>query len=206
MTSSPQLWRGHPGLDRNQHNVWGRGYTLAMSGLFGSPPHLDILVEQSDVQPVVKAVRPDWQLETVKFHLFTEGISNKLIGAYTGSTINDDPEAILIRIYGNNTDLLIDREVEKNTFRLLHCHHCGARLHLTFTNGCCYGYIAGRALDVEDVYQPDVYLLIIRRMVQMHCIPSADPAHSGPPMLFRTLEKWMGVMSTEMKTSEQTER
>jgi ethanolamine kinase len=181
-----------------------------MSNQSSSPPHLDVILGQTNlesaVQPIVEAVRPEWQLKTVKFRLFTEGISNKLIGAYTGPTIDDDPKAILIRIYGINTDLLIDREEEKNTFRLLHSHGCGAPLHLTFSNGCCYGYIAGRALDIEDVYLSDIYLLIIRRMVHIHGIRSDGPTHTGSPMLFRTLEKWMRVVSTDMKTSEQTER
>lgn len=172
--------------------------------------HLDQTVAQSDIEvaliPVVKTVRPEWEPAAIKYHHFTHGISNKLVGAYTGVTMDDDPNAILIRIYGNNTDLLVDREAEKSTFKLLFRHNCGARLHLTFNNGCCYGYIAGRVLDVENVRQPDIYTLVIRRMVQMHCIRVDDPALGGSPSLFETLEKWLGVISTEMKTPQQTQR
>ncbi|XP_062517145.1 ethanolamine kinase 2-like [Corticium candelabrum] len=177
-----------------------------------SVPHLDVAfswnggVAGHAFFPVVKAVRPEWQTELVKYRYFTEGISNKLIGAHTGATMDDDPDAILIRIHGNDTDLLIDREREKQTFKLLFDHKCStARLLATFNNGCSYSYIAGRPLDVEDVRQPDICKLIISRMVQMHGIHQSDDASSCVPALFSTLDKWMEIVSSDMRT-QRTER
>ena len=189
-----------------------RMFTVNPPVKMSSVPHLDVAfswnggVAGHAFFPVVKAVRPEWQTELVKYRYFTEGISNKLIGAHTGATMDDDPDAILIRIHGNDTDLLIDREREKQTFKLLFDHKCStARLLATFNNGCSYSYIAGRPLDVEDVRQPDICKLIISRMVQMHGIHQSDDASSCVPALFSTLDKWMEIVSSDMRT-QRTER
>lgn len=47
------------------------------------------------------------------FQTFTDGITNKLVGCFykeDGDTEAND--VVLVRIYGNKTDLLIDRKAE----------------------------------------------------------------------------------------------
>lgn len=45
------------------------------------------------------------------FQNFTEGITNKLIGCYQ-KTDTEKEDGIVMRIYGAQTDLIIDREME----------------------------------------------------------------------------------------------
>lgn len=49
------------------------------------------------------------------FQKFTDGITNTLVGLYHKDTPTD---ILLMRIYGHNTHLLIDREAEKSNFRV----------------------------------------------------------------------------------------
>lgn len=47
--------------------------------------------------------------------VFTDGITNKLVGCFNSMSPDD---GILVRVYGQNTDLLIDRKVETKNFKV----------------------------------------------------------------------------------------
>lgn len=98
----------------------------------------------------------DWSCLCVifTFQLFTDGITNKLIGCYVGD-ITDD--VVLVRIYGNKTELLVDRDEEVKSFRVLQAHGCAPQLYCTFNNGLCYEFMQGEALDPEHVCNPDIF-------------------------------------------------
>lgn len=55
-------------------------------------------------------------LKLSKFQVFSNGISNKLVGIYFNNKYN---EMVLVRVYGNKTDLLIDREAEIKNIKVL---------------------------------------------------------------------------------------
>ncbi|ETE61541.1 Ethanolamine kinase 1, partial [Ophiophagus hannah] len=78
--------------------------------------------------------------------IFTDGITNKLIGCYVDEKMDD---VVLVRIYGNKTELLVDREEEVKSFRVLQAHGCAPQLYCTFSNGLCYEFMQGEALDPE---------------------------------------------------------
>lgn len=85
---------------------------------------------------------------------FTDGITNKLLGCYVGAVMQD---VVLVRIYGNKTELLVDRENEVKSFRVLHAHRCAPRLYCTFNNGLCYEFLQGTALEPEDIRSQPVF-------------------------------------------------
>lgn len=85
---------------------------------------------------------------------FTDGITNKLIGCYVGGTLQD---VVLVRIYGNKTELLVDRDNEVKIFRVLQAHHCAPRLYCTFNNGLCYEFLEGMALEPEHIRSPAIF-------------------------------------------------
>lgn len=48
--------------------------------------------------------------------LFTDGTTNKLVGCY----VEDCPEdVVLVRVYGNKTELIVDRDNELKSFQVL---------------------------------------------------------------------------------------
>lgn len=85
---------------------------------------------------------------------FTDGITNKLLGCYVGTVMQD---VVLVRIYGNKTELLVDRENEVKSFRVLHEHRCAPRLYCTFNNGLCYEFLQGTALEPKHIRSPPVF-------------------------------------------------
>lgn len=85
---------------------------------------------------------------------FTDGITNKLLGCYVGTVMQD---VVLVRIYGNKTELLVDRENEVKSFRVLHTHRCAPRLYCTFNNGLCYEFLQGTALEPEHIRSQPVF-------------------------------------------------
>lgn len=47
--------------------------------------------------------------------LFTDGTTNKLVGCY----LEDTPEdMVLVRVYGNKTELIVDRDNELKSFQV----------------------------------------------------------------------------------------
>lgn len=144
----------------------------------GSPevPRLELTVLEGAYREgalrLLKELRPDWKPEDVTTQVFTDGITNKLIGCYVGDTMED---VVLVRIYGNKTELIVDRDEEVKSFRVLQLHGCAPKLYCTFNNGLCYEFMQGTALDPEHVCDPKIYRLIARQLAKIHAIH----AHNG---------------------------
>lgn len=118
--------------------------------------------------------------------LFTDGITNKLVGCYhrppltnnrqsnndsDGLSSHSEPAAVdvvLIRVYGNKTDLLIDRKAETRNIQLLQRHGFAPSLYGVFQNGLAYEYVPGVTLTAESVVSASVWPLVARRMAEMH--------------------------------------
>lgn len=65
--------------------------------------------------------------------LFTDGTTNKLVGCY----IEDDPDdVVLVRVYGNKTELIVDRDNELKSFQVERRHQVTC---MTTFLGCYYG-------------------------------------------------------------------
>lgn len=82
---------------------------------------------------------------------------------------------VLIRVYGNNTDMLIDRKAETRNIRMLHEFGFAPSLFATFRNGLAYEYVPGVTLKPETVVLENIYTLVARQMAEMHKV-----AHTGP--------------------------
>ncbi|XP_070784973.1 ethanolamine kinase 1 isoform X3 [Enoplosus armatus] len=123
-------------------------------------PKIDVTVDESDYRSgalkLIKELRPSWKPSEVKVKFFTDGITNKLLGCYVGAALQD---VVLVRIYGNKTELLVDRENEVKSFRVLHAHRCAPRLYCTFNNGLCYEFLQGTALEPEHIRSQPIYRL-----------------------------------------------
>uniref|UniRef100_A0A8C2STA3 ethanolamine kinase n=1 Tax=Coturnix japonica TaxID=93934 RepID=A0A8C2STA3_COTJA len=177
----------------------------------GSPevPKLDITVSEREgpgcrqgALQLLRRLRPHWRPEEVTLQLFTDGITNKLIGCYVGD-ITDD--VVLVRIYGNKTELLVDRDEEVKSFRVLQAHGCAPQLYCTFNNGLCYEFMQGEALDPEHVCNPDIFRLIARQLAKIHTIH----AHNGwipKSNLWLKMGKYFSLIPTEFADEELNKR
>lgn len=114
------------------------------------------------------------------FKVFTDGTTNKLIGCCIPKHGNNDEislendvnmyhyNVILIRIYGKNTEVLIDRKKEISNFKLLHKYGFASQLLATFTNGLAYEYSDGKPLTKSKIYEEHVWRQVAKRIAEMH--------------------------------------
>ncbi|XP_062402638.1 ethanolamine kinase 1-like [Sardina pilchardus] len=153
--------------------------TTCITGLL----HLKISVKEEDplsgVMELLRILRPQWRAEDIKTKVFTEGITNQLMGCYTGC-LRSSEDVVLVRVYGNMTDLYLDRRKEMEMFQILHEHGCGPKLYCSFDNGICYEFLHGMVLDDPLLRQPDIYRLIAEEMAKIHSI---KPRTSSPPQV-----------------------
>lgn len=89
---------------------------------------------------------------------------------------------MLIRVYGNKTDLLIDRRKETENIQLLHRHGYAPALYATFANGLAYQYVPGVTLTPDTCQNDAVWPLVARRMAQMHRVQPDGPTNPKPDL------------------------
>ncbi|XP_072528964.1 ethanolamine kinase 1 [Salminus brasiliensis] len=169
-------------------------------------PKLDVTVDEHDYRPgalrLIEELRPHWKPAEVKMKSFTDGITNKLIGCYVGGSLQD---VVLVRIYGNKTELFVDRENEVKSFRVLQAHRCAPRLYCTFNNGLCYEFLEGMALEPEHIRSPAIFRLIARQLAKYHAIH----AHNGwvpQSDLWLKMGKFFSLVPTYFKDPDKNER
>lgn len=165
----------------------------------GSPVirKIPIFVDEHNViegaMKLIQELRPAWDSNHVKIKSFTDGTTNKLVGCY----IDDSPEdVVLVRVYGNKTELIVDRDNELKSFQVLHANGCAPHLYCTFQNGICYEFMQGDALGTQDVRDPSLLRLISREMARIHAIH----AHNGcipKPNLWIKMRKYFSLVATE---------
>lgn len=98
--------------------------------------------------------------------------------AASATTTTANNEVILVRVYGNKTDLLIDRKAELKNIQLLQRFGFAPRLYGVFKNGLAYEYVPGCTLTPESVVSPNVWPLVASHMARMHRLNIAVPAAS----------------------------
>ncbi|CAG9939321.1 unnamed protein product [Clonostachys rosea f. rosea IK726] len=207
----------------------------------GKIPYLPLRYDNHDSQAtaskLVLTLIPEWGQgdSRLEFERFTDGITNTLLKAINRrpgvSEAEIDQEAILLRAYGNKTDILIDREREASNHELLMKHNLAPELLARFENGMLYRYTAGTPAQPQDLQKPHVMTAIARRLAEWHatvpCLYDAPrtngkvnghgskpsesealiaKAASGKPIpnLWTTMQKWILALPTE--TPQERER
>jgi len=117
---------------------------------------------------VLAKVRPDWTTENIRWKLFTDGITNKLIGGWLDG---DKDDMVLVRVYGEGTDKIIDRSTEMMNMQRVHQQLDGSKLYAAFDNGICYSFICGEVLTQSRIYEEKVWRGIAVMMAKMHKLP-----------------------------------
>ena len=125
---------------------------------------------QNGIFEVLSKIRPNWVPRSAMIHkTFSGGLTNKLVGVYMDGKKED---MVLIRIYGQNSDLMIDREKEVRNMKLLHHHGSGAELFAIFKNGIAYQYLSGSILSIENIRESNIFPKVAIACAKMHSIPA----------------------------------
>ncbi|KAL2863692.1 putative ethanolamine kinase [Aspergillus lucknowensis] len=141
---------------------------------------------QDSALRLVLTLNPHWEgpENKIEFVRFTDGITNtlfKAINRKAGWTEEEiDKEAVLMRAYGNHTEILIDRERETNSHALLASYGLAPPLLARFNNGLLYRFIRGRPATHEDLVTESVWRGVARRLGQWHAVLPISAAESLP--------------------------
>uniref|UniRef100_A0A8D1CJW0 ethanolamine kinase n=1 Tax=Sus scrofa TaxID=9823 RepID=A0A8D1CJW0_PIG len=163
-------------------------------------PCFGISVDHNDILPgalrLIRELRPHWKPEQVRTKRFTDGITNKLVACYVDEDMRD---CVLVRVYGERTELLVDRENEVRNFQLLRAHGCAPKLYCTFQNGLCYEYMQGMALGPEHIREPRLFRLIALEMAKIHTIHANGSLPK--PILWHKIHNYFTLVKNEINPS-----
>ncbi|KAJ8668303.1 hypothetical protein QAD02_009966 [Eretmocerus hayati] len=159
-------------------------------------PHFNVCISDDDIingaKEIVKRLRPSWPSDQFLYKIFTNGISNKLVGIYYKDNYE---QMVLVRVYGRKTDLLIDRKQEIQNIKILHNAGHTHSIYATFENGLAYEYVEGDTLDTRSVRKPEVYTLVAKRLAEMHLLrPFTSDFGHNESVIWQKTEKFMRLM------------
>ncbi|XP_076435861.1 ethanolamine kinase 1-like isoform X2 [Babylonia areolata] len=161
---------------------------------------LDVSNFEESALTVLKHVRPDWAADSVAFRVFTDGITNKLVGC---ARKTDPSDVVLIRVNGEGTDMIIDRQAEVRTFQLLSAVECSPPLYMLFQNGMAYGFFHGEPLDEDSVRDVTVATLIAKEMVRLHSVDPREQSASERRSFYPVkTQKYLDIIPTSFEDQE----
>ncbi|PSK40310.1 Ethanolamine kinase 2 [Elsinoe australis] len=170
---------------------------------------------------------PEWQQSPGEIELvrFTDGITNTLLKAEKrrpdSTQAEIDEDAVLLRAYGEGTDVLIDREREIRAHSLLANQGLAPPLFARFNNGLLYKFIAGDVCTAQDIRKRDIYCAVAEKLGQWHgSLPIAaisdinnvedEGTHDGDaksdvpfPNLWSVLQSWIDALPAQSDTQRQ---
>ncbi|CAJ0575693.1 unnamed protein product, partial [Mesorhabditis spiculigera] len=137
---------------------------------------------------ILKTLKPEWKREDVKFEVFTAGITNKIFAA----SVSDD-DKVIFRVFGKNTEKIIDRRHELESWAVLAEKGLAAPLLGLFKNGIVCGYLPGKTLDVKLVRKPEMQTKIAEAMAKMHNI---ETGHAKLPCVYDKMRNFLSNIGT----------
>ncbi|CAF3807633.1 unnamed protein product [Adineta steineri] len=144
--------------------------------MISHPIHENVTISlenlSNEIYKLTSSIRPDWNSSNTRLVTFTEGITNSIVGLFDTRTPDDESEALVIKIFGSNTELFIDRSSEMNAMiKLSENKVLSQRVLIEFNNGLIYEYASGRACSREDVRKDNISKLIAIKLAQFHNVP-----------------------------------
>ena len=135
------------------------------------------------------------------------GITNRLyrlepiafMGAVNGggNASRELPPSVIVRVYGDNTELLIDRHRDIENFVALSQQKFGVQLLGLFKNGRIEeDFNNSITLAPSDMRKPHLMDLIAKELCKMNLLDmvnTTEGTEKKEPILFKTLEKWIGL-------------
>lgn len=142
-----------------------------MSTISGGPFPIDLtdlVLSVSNIPFLLTRVFPAWNPENVKVKPVSGGITNMLIKCTHLDKPNNCKQVVLVRTYGQNTGLIIDRDDEFKNHLMLNRLNLAPMIYARFNNGIVYGFLKGRSLTSDELSDPDLYPLIGQKLGYWH--------------------------------------
>lgn len=133
--------------------------------------------EYSEVKALLSKIFPQTWVDATKIHIerVTGGITNMLLScSYSGTQ-----ETVLMRVYGNGTNLIIDRHREFVLHLVLNSLELAPAVHARFRNGLVYGFLPGRSLKTEELHSEGLYPSIAQQLGNWHSKVDSEAIQNG---------------------------
>ena len=170
-----------------------------------SIPYLSICVDTVRYRPgiikLLEQVRPTWNKGSVKFRVFEGGLTNRIVGVNCS-----DEDMILVRIYGRNTEKIINRDSEVRNLVTLHRYLGNPPVYARFHNGLCYGFAKGRPIQLHELNDLSMARRIARESARMHSIPLSAEDTKQPLLYSVFFSAWVDEIPETLDTEEKTAR
>ncbi|EGW30115.1 uncharacterized protein SPAPADRAFT_52945 [Spathaspora passalidarum NRRL Y-27907] len=107
---------------------------------------------------------PSWSdINQITVKQLTGGITNMLLSCEYKKS-----QPVLVRVYGQGTNLIIDRHREFVSHLMLNSIGLAPPVYARFKNGLVYGYLEGRSLEPAELAKDWVYPLIGQQLGNLH--------------------------------------
>ncbi|RMJ09206.1 hypothetical protein CDV36_011176 [Fusarium kuroshium] len=146
--------------------------------------------------------------ERLEVKPLTQGTTNGLFKVMYRSVDASADDAVLVKVYGDGTDITIDRNKELKVHQLLAEKKLSSSPLVRFANGHAYLFIDGRTCSVSDMANPVIYRGVARELARWHTIlpivESKDQQSSleHEPSVWATAKKWLDAISSQPKRSK----
>lgn len=151
---------------------------------------------KEDALCLLTRIRPSWKRDNVVFKEFTDGITNQLLGCFPA---DEKEDTILIRVYGKNTELFIDRKKELRNMKLMNVHGLCPPVFCSFNNGLAYGYSEGSCIDDKMARDKQISTCIARMLAKMHSITLPldweNEKEKIEPCCFKLVRRYLDLLS-----------
>ncbi|KAI1725834.1 choline/ethanolamine kinase domain-containing protein [Ditylenchus destructor] len=175
------------------------------------PPYYDIEIDilknadtfkpQEELLNLLRILRPDWNVEKLKFKIFTNGITNKIF------RVSCDPfqDRLVFRVFGHGSSKIINRVQELENFDKLSRWGIGAPVICRFRNGIVCGYLEGECVDVDTVRQANMVEKIAAALAKMHKIPPKTKSAEFTPFMYSKISNYFEVIPEKYTESNKQE-
>ncbi|PNW82726.1 hypothetical protein CHLRE_06g291600v5 [Chlamydomonas reinhardtii] len=130
---------------------------------------------ERSIKKLCKRLLPGWsdlQEEDMRMSKISGGISNLLVKVEPPAPL----QAVAVKVFGDKTELLIDREAEKHTLLRLNAVGFGAPVVGLFGNGRIEAFLPCKTLTPEEMAHPGFVPHIAARLRAFHDLPGMDSA------------------------------
>lgn len=115
--------------------------------------------------------------------------------------------AVLIKVYGEGTEVTIDRRKELNVHKLLAEKRLSSSPLVRFANGHAYEFIPGIPCSEHDMARESVWRGVARELARWHAtLPAIDPGNPQTsfdfePSIWSTAKRWLDAIPTRPRRS-----
>lgn len=120
---------------------------------------------------------------------------SKISGGITNILVKVAPpkplEPVALRVFGENTELIIDREQELRTIVEINRGGFGAHILGTFANGRIESFLYGETLAPGDMALPGVFPSVARRLAAFHSLDVGGVTRAEA--CFESIGRWLDM-------------